>query len=60
VLLADIFNVFNQQRTIDYDNWVELERGVANPDFGKPVSEIVAGPQFQTPRQIRIGARIEF
>ena len=43
VLLADIFNLFDQQRTIDYDNWVELERGVANPDFGKPVSEVVAG-----------------
>ncbi len=60
VLLADIFNLFDQQRTIGYDNWVELERGVANPDFGKPVSEVVAGPQFQTPRQFRVGARFEF
>jgi Carboxypeptidase regulatory-like domain/TonB dependent receptor-like, beta-barrel len=60
VLLADVFNLFNQQRTIDYDNWSELSFTVANPDFGKPVSEIVAGPQFQSPRQIRVGARFEF
>ena len=60
VLLADIFNLFDRQRTIDYDNFVELERGVANPDFGKPVSEVLAGPQFQSPRQIRFGARFEF
>ena len=28
--------------------------------FGLPVSELVSGPQFQTPRQIRFGARFEF
>ena len=33
---------------------------LANPDFGKPISQNVAGPQFQTPRQIRFGARFEF
>ena len=60
VVLADVFNLFNLQRTTNYDNWVELSLGVANPDFGKPVSEIVAGPQFQIPRQIRFGARFEF
>jgi len=60
VVLADVFNVFNLQRTVAYDNFDELELGVANPDFGKPVSEILAGPQFQQPRQIRFGARFEF
>jgi outer membrane receptor for ferrienterochelin and colicin len=60
VVLADIFNLFNLQRTVGYDNFDELAIGVANPDFGKPVSEIVAGPQFQVPRQIRFGARFEF
>jgi hypothetical protein len=60
VVLADVFNLFDQQRTIDYDNFSELSFGVANPDFGKPISENVAGPQFQRPRQIRFGARFEF
>lgn len=60
VVLADVFNLFNLQRTTDFDNWTELQLGVANPDFGKPVSQNVAGPQFQTPRQIRFGARFEF
>jgi hypothetical protein len=57
---ADLFNLFDQQRTMDYDNFSELSFGVANPDFGKPISENVAGPQFQRPRQIRFGARFEF
>ena len=60
VVLADFFNLFNLQRTTGYDNFIELEKGVTNPDFGAPVSEIVAGPQYQAPRQIRIGARFEF
>ena len=41
VLLADVFNLFDLQRTIDYDNFVELEQGVANPDFGQPMSQNV-------------------
>jgi hypothetical protein len=60
VVLADVFNLFDLQRTTDYDSWRELELGVANPDFGQPVSQNVAGPQYQTPRQIRFGARFEF
>jgi outer membrane receptor for ferrienterochelin and colicin len=60
VVLADFFNLFNLQRTIGYDNFIELEKGVTNPDFGAPVSEIVAGPQYQAPFQLRIGARFEF
>jgi hypothetical protein len=59
-VLADMFNVFNLQRTIGYNNWIELQKGVTNPDFGSPTSQIVAGPQYQTPFQLRIGARFEF
>ena len=60
VLLADVFNIFNVQRTTNYDNWSQLSLGVANPDFGKPISQIISGPQYQAPRQIRFGARFEF
>ncbi len=60
VVLADIFNLFNLQRTTGYDNFVEQSFGVSNPNFGLPVSELVSGPQFQAPRQIRFGARFEF
>lgn len=60
-LFADIFNVFNQTRTLDYDNWTELSLGVPNPDFGKPVSQNFSGaPQFQRPFGVRLGARLEF
>jgi hypothetical protein len=62
-LMADIFNLFNQQTVLDYDNWTSVSFGAGpNPNFGLPVSSLFAGnpPQFQTPRQIRVGARFEF
>ncbi|HJZ76395.1 MAG TPA: TonB-dependent receptor [Vicinamibacterales bacterium] len=62
-LMADIFNLFNQQTVLDYDNWSAINFGdPPNPNFGLPVSSLFAGnpPQFQTPRQIRFGVRFEF
>jgi hypothetical protein len=58
VLLADMFNLFNAQRATGYDTDTESSFGALNPDFGEPV--IVRIPQFQTPFQIRFGARFEF
>ena len=61
-LTADVFNLFNETRTIGYDQDTELNAGTANPDFGKPVNSLIGGtpPQFQVPRALRIGARFEF
>jgi len=61
-LIADVFNVFNERRTLDYDTWTELQFRIPNPDFGAPVSRVStnASPQFQTPLQVRIGARFSF
>jgi hypothetical protein len=61
-LIADVFNVFNQRRTLDYDTWTELSFGVPDPDFGAPISKVSTNalPQFQTPFQLRIGARFSF
>jgi hypothetical protein len=35
---------------------------VPNPDFGKPVTQVIGGapPQIQAPRQIRLGLRFLF
>jgi hypothetical protein len=62
-LIADIFNLFNQQIVQDYDNWTSITFGAGpNPNFGLPVSSVFAGnpPQIQTPRQIRLGVRFQF
>jgi len=60
-VLADIFNLFNQQIVQNYDTFTALTFGAGpNPNFGQPASEIIAGPQIQAPRQIRIGARFVF
>jgi len=59
--IADAFNVFNTQTVLEYNTFSELRFGVPNPDFGQAgVSGVVAGQQFVTPRQIRIGIRYEF
>lgn len=61
-LLADVFNLFNSQTVLMYDQWTQLTGPVPNPDFGAPITQVLAGapPQFQTPRQIRLGARFSF
>jgi hypothetical protein len=58
VLLADVFNLFNQQRPLDYDPDTQTSFPVLNPDFGQPSRVNLA--QLQTPRQIRLGIRYEF
>jgi hypothetical protein len=59
-LLADVFNLFNQQTVLRYDTFTQLSAGTSNPDFGEPVSQVVAGPQYQAPMQIRFGVRLQF
>jgi hypothetical protein len=58
VLLADAFNLFNQQRALDYDPDTETSFPIVNPDFGDPSRANLA--QLETPRQIRLGIRYEF
>lgn len=61
-LVADIFNALNERRVTGYDQNSELTAGTPNPDFGKPVSILLAGnpAQYQVPITMRIGARLTF
>ena len=56
----DAFNLFNTHRVTDYNNYTETSFGASNPDFGQPYSAVLGLPAFQTPRQFRLGARVEF
>jgi hypothetical protein len=61
VLLADAFNLFDRQEPLDYDNWTQLSASVLNPNFGQPSNGGASRfTSFQTPRQIRVGARFEW
>ena len=62
VLVADVFNLFNRQTVLDYDNWTESTSLAENPNFGQPTTSVLGGnpPQLMAPRQLRIGARFEF
>ena len=61
-LLGDIFNLFDQRTTLMYDQWTQLTGPSPNPDFGSPVTQVLPGkpPQFQAPREMRVGARLTF
>ena len=61
-LLADAFNLFNTQTVLMYDQWTEISFQVPNPDFGKPITQVLPGhpTQFQAPFQMRVGARFSF
>jgi hypothetical protein len=60
VLLADAFNLFDDQQPLDYDNYTETTFATLNPDFGSPKAGGGAFPQYHAPRQLRIGARFEW
>jgi hypothetical protein len=60
--VADIFNLFNERRTLSYDQNTQLSYPNPNPDLGNPVNSLLSGtpPQFQAPRNVRVGVRFEF
>jgi hypothetical protein len=61
VLLADTFNLFNRQAPQDFDQNTETVTGTPNPNYGYPSNGGgSAAPGYQGPRQIRLGARIEW
>jgi hypothetical protein len=51
--LADVFNVFNERRVLDYDNYTEIAFGASNEDFGRVLA-------YQAPRSVRFGVRFAF
>jgi len=59
VFLADVYNLGNIQRVRDYNNFSENGFQVPNPDYGA-IGGPVTGFGYQTPQQVRIGARFEF
>ena len=52
-----LFDFVTMQRI---DAWTDLAFESPNPDYGMPISQLTAGPAFQAPFMLRIGARFEF
>jgi len=51
--MADVFNVFNEQQVTRFDDNIELQAGVPDPDFLKPT-------EYQSPRTWRLALRCSF
>lgn len=56
---ATVFNVLNSRETLDFDDDVELQAGVTNPDYGKPLT-LPLQYGFQNPRSLRVYAKWSF
>ena len=50
---ATVFNVLNFRETQAYDDNIELQSGVTDPDYQQPLT-------FQTPRSVRVYANWSF
>ena len=60
-ILADVFNLFNRQAALDYDNWYETAFGTLNPNFGYPTNGGgSSSPSFQAPLALRLGVRYDW
>ena len=61
MLIADVFNLLDNQDATNYDNFTEITAGALNPNFGQPTAGGgVSTPGFAPPRSIRLGARFAF
>ena len=60
VLVADVFNLLDDRDPVSYDPGTEVLFGVPNPDFGMPRNPADPASPFETPRQVRLGARLEW
>ena len=52
-LIADLFNTFNQQAVLRYNEWVDLNFQVPDPDFRR-------AREYGAPFRLRFGVRYEF
>ena len=52
-LIADVFNIFNNQATNRYNEYTELNFAVPDPDYG-------LAREYKNPYRMRIGARVGF
>jgi hypothetical protein len=60
VLVADVFNLLGDRDPVSYDSGTEVLFRVPNPDFGTPRNPADPTSPFETPRQVRLGARLEW
>jgi hypothetical protein len=57
--VADLFNLFDEQKVIRVNQWSQLNGGGTNPDFLKPGLEQFQDP-YEVPFNARLAVRFEF
>ncbi len=59
--VGDVFNLFNRQAALDYDNWSETAFQTLNPNFGYPTNGGGStSSSFQAPLAVRLGVRYDW
>ena len=61
-MIADVFNIFNNQAVNRYNEYTELNFGVVDPDYGlaREYNNHVLAREYNNPYRMRIGARVGF
>ncbi len=57
---ANLFNLFNQQRVVFFDQNLEVAPGSPDKDYNKPNGLLIRGNAYQTPFIAQLSARFEF
>jgi hypothetical protein len=61
MLIADVFNLFNNRNPLWYDVDLESSLGSNNPNYGQPSNGgSSSAPGYRRPAQLRLGARFEW
>jgi hypothetical protein len=56
----NMFNLFNQQRVVYRDEYLQLAGAVPDQDYGKPSGLLIKGNAYQSPFIAQLSARFEF
>jgi hypothetical protein len=57
---VNLFNLFNQQRVLYFDENLQLSGAVPNDDYKKPAGLLIRGDAYQSPFIAQLSARFEF
>lgn len=57
---VNLFNLFNQQRVLYFDEDLQLSGAVPNTDYNHPAGLLIRGDAYQSPFIAQLSARFEF
>jgi len=60
ILIANTFNVFNQQKVTALDTNVDVGLNTLNPNYMRPIGVVGGTPAYDPGRRVRLGVKFSF